>query len=54
MIEEYLYGSGDIHSLTAKHIFKELKDVPVKDIKSKFPELRKKAKPVELSSEDSL
>ena len=36
-----------IHSLTAKHIFKELKDVPVKDIKSQYPDLRKRAKPVE-------
>jgi DNA polymerase I len=47
MLEEYLEGSGDIHSLTAKHIFKELKDVPVKEIKARYPDLRKKAKPVE-------
>ena len=47
MIDEYLHGSGDIHSLTAKHIFKELKDVDVKDIKYLRPDLRKKAKPVE-------
>ena len=47
MLEEYLHGSGDIHSLTAKHIFKELKNIPVKDIKSKYPDLRKRAKPVE-------
>lgn len=52
MIEEYLHGSGDIHSLTAKHCFpKELKDIEVKDIKAKFPELRKKAKPVEFSQQ---
>lgn len=54
MIEEYLIGSGDMHSLVAKKIFKELKDVPVKDIKKKFPELRKNAKPIELDCEDSL
>ena len=51
MIDEYLYGSGDIHSLTAKHIFKELKDVPIKDIKTLFPKLRKRAKPVEFSQQ---
>lgn len=51
MLEEYLHGSGDIHSLTAKHIFKELQDVPVEEIKSKYPDLRKKAKPVEFSQQ---
>ena len=51
MLEEYLEGSGDIHSLTAKHIFKELKDVPVKEIKARYPDLRKKAKPVEFSQQ---
>ena len=45
MIDEYLYGSGDIHSLVAKFCFpKELENVSVKDIKKKYPELRKKAK----------
>ena len=33
MQEEFLYGSGDTHSLVAKACFEELKDVPVKDIK---------------------
>lgn len=34
MIDEYIHGDGDMHSLTAKMVFKdELKDVPVKDIK---------------------
>ena len=51
MLEEYLHGSGDIHSLTAKHIFKELANVPVKEIKEKYPEFRKKAKPVEFSQQ---
>lgn len=34
MIDEYINGDGDMHSLTAKMVFKdELKDVPIKDIK---------------------
>lgn len=45
MIEEYLHGSGDMHSLVAKKCFPdELKDIDVKDIKKKRPDLRKKAK----------
>lgn len=45
MIEEYLHGSGDIHSLTAKICFpEELKGIDVKDIKKVRPDLRKKAK----------
>lgn len=47
MIDEYLHGSGDIHSLVAKMIFPELKDVPIKDIKKKYKHLRSRAKPVE-------
>ena len=46
MIDEFLHGSGDIHSLMAKTFFeKEIgTDTPTKEIKKKFPELRKKAK----------
>lgn len=51
MIDEFLYGSGDMHSLVAKMIFPELKDVPIKDIKKKFKHLRSKAKPVEFSQQ---
>lgn len=52
MIEEYLHGSGDIHSLTAKACFpKELAGIEVKDIKDKRPDLRKRAKPVEFSQQ---
>ena len=52
MIKEYLEGSGDLHSLTAKHCFpKELEGIEVKDIKEKRPDLRKKAKPVEFSQQ---
>ena len=52
MIEEYLYGSGDIHSLVAKACFpQELADVPVKEIKNKRPDLRKKAKAPEFNAD---
>ena len=52
MIEEYLHGSGDIHSLTAKACFpKELEGIEVKDIKKLRPDLRTKAKPVEFSQQ---
>lgn len=46
MINEFLHGSGDIHSLMAKTFFeKEIgADTSTKEIKKKFPELRKKAK----------
>lgn len=45
MINEYLYGSGDMHSLVAKACFpEELEGVEVKDIKKLRPDLRKKAK----------
>ena len=50
MIEEYLYGSGDMHSLTAKKCFPlELKDIPIEDIKKLRPDLRKKAKAPEFA-----
>ena len=52
MIEEYLHGSGDIHSLTAKACFpEELKGIEVKDIKKLRPDLRTRAKPVEFSQQ---
>lgn len=51
IINEFLYGSGDMHSLVAKMVFPELKDVPVKDIKKLFPEKRKAAKPIEFSQQ---
>lgn len=45
MLNEYLYGSQDIHSLTAKICFPhELQGIDVKDIKKLRPDLRKKAK----------
>lgn len=52
MINEFLHGSGDMHSLCAKMVFKnELKDIPVKEIKSKRPDLRKKVKCIEFSQQ---
>lgn len=55
MINEFLHGSGDMHSLCAKMVFKEeLKDIDVKDVKKLRPDLRKKVKPIELDCEDSL
>ena len=44
MIEEFLHGSGDMHSLVAKAIFPDEIDCSVAEIKEKFPLLRKKAK----------
>lgn len=52
MLKEFLEGSGDMHSLCAKLVFKEeLKDVPIEDIKTKRPDLRKKVKPIEFSQQ---
>ena len=50
MIDEYLHGSGDIHSLVAKMIFPELKDVSIKDVKTHYKHLRTRAKPVEFKN----
>lgn len=51
IIDEFLHGSGDMHSLVAKMVFKELADVPVKEIKKKYPHLRSAAKPIEFSQQ---
>lgn len=52
MINEFLHGSGDMHSLCAKMVFREeLKDIDVKDIKKLRPDLRKKVKPIEFSQQ---
>ena len=51
MIEEFLYKSGDIHSLVAKACFPELKDKTTEDIKKNYPHLRKKAKPIGFSQQ---
>ena len=44
MLNELNEGNGDIHSLVASLMFDELKDVPLKDIKSKYKHLRQLAK----------
>lgn len=50
MLKEYLEGSGDIHSLVAKACFpKELEGIEISEIKSKRPDLRKKAKAPEFA-----
>ena len=51
MIEEFLYKSGDIHSLVAKACFPELKDKTTEEIKHDFPHLRKRAKPIGFSQQ---
>lgn len=48
MIDEFLHGSGDMHSLCAKLVFhEELKDIPTKDVKKLRPDLRKRVKAIE-------
>ena len=56
MIDEFIHGSGDMHSLCAYMIYtKEIpRDTPIKDIKKLYPHLRKDVKPIELDCEDSL
>lgn len=46
MIEEFLHGSGDIHSLMALTFFEDQMEqgTTTKDVKKKYPDLRKKAK----------
>lgn len=51
MIDEFLHGSGDLHSLTAWMVFKkeceELGCTSVSEVKKKAPHWRSKAKPIE-------
>lgn len=45
MLDELINGSGDLHSLTAKMVFSEIpRDTPLKEIKTKYHDLRQKAK----------
>ena len=45
MLDELLRGSGDLHSLTARMVFEEIPDdTPLKEIKTKYHDLRQKAK----------
>lgn len=53
MIDEFLHGSGDMHSLCAYMVYtKEIpRDTPIKDIKKLYPHLRKEVKSVEFSQQ---
>lgn len=45
MLDELVNGSGDLHSLTAKMVFTEIpRDMPLKEIKKNYHDLRNKAK----------
>lgn len=50
MLEEFLHGSGDTHSLYAKKVYsKELEGIDTKDVKKVRPDLRKLVKAVEFA-----
>ena len=50
IIEELTNGSGDIHSLTAYMSYMEIpRNTPIKDIKSKYHNLRQEAKGIEFA-----
>lgn len=45
MLDELINGSGDLHGLTAKMVFQQIpRDMPLKDIKKNFKDLRQEAK----------
>lgn len=45
MLDELINGSGDLHSLTAQMVFQQIpRDMPLKDIKKNFKDLRQEAK----------
>ena len=50
MIDLFINGCGDLHSLVAKMVYpEELHDIPVEDVKELRPDLRKKAKAPEFT-----
>lgn len=50
MIDLFLHGCGDLHSLVAKMVYPdELKNIPVEQVKKLRPDLRKKAKAPEFT-----
>ncbi len=53
MLDEFLHGSGDMHSLCAYMVYKDEipRDTPIKDIKEKYPHLRSAVKPIEFSQQ---
>ena len=53
MLDEFLHGSGDMHSLCAYMVYKKEipRDTPIKEIKHRFSHLRKAVKPIEFSQQ---
>lgn len=53
MIKEFLYGSGDMHSLCAYMIYTDIipRDTLIKDIKKLYPHQRKEVKAIEFSQQ---
>lgn len=53
MLDEFLHGSGDMHSLCAYMVYKNQipRDTPIKEIKKLYPHLRKSAKNIEFSQQ---
>ena len=53
MLDEFLHGSGDMHSLCAYMVYKNTipRDTPIKDIKKLFPKERKEVKGIEFSQQ---
>lgn len=53
MLDEFLHGSGDMHSLCAYMVYKDIipRDTPIKDIKKLYPHQRKDVKPIEFSQQ---
>lgn len=56
MIDEFLHGSGDMHSLCAYMVYKDQipRDTNIKDIKKLYPKLRKEVKAIEFSQQFDL
>ena len=53
MLNEFLHGSGDMHSLCAYMVYHDEipRDTPIKDIKKLYPHLRKAVKGIEFSQQ---
>jgi DNA polymerase I-like protein with 3'-5' exonuclease and polymerase domains len=53
MLDEFLKGSGDMHSLCAYMVYKDEipRNISIRDIKKMYPHLRKAVKPIEFSQQ---
>lgn len=53
MINEFLHGSGDMHSLCAYMVYTDIipRNTPIKDIKEKYPHQRREVKSIEFSQQ---